>query len=55
MTPNADCGTGEHRWHKPTEGVVECMICGLDANEAILGMRADEVIELPPNGSSGTA
>ena len=32
----------EHQWHRPTESVTMCRLCGLDANELRLGLRADE-------------
>lgn len=37
-----ECEPSEHCWHRPTEGVTMCRICGLDANELVLGLRADE-------------
>jgi len=39
----SDCE--EHVWHKPTEGVVACMVCGVTADELVLGMRVDEATE----------
>lgn len=33
---------GDHVWHRPTEDMVRCLICGLSADEFILGLRADE-------------
>lgn len=31
-----------HHWHRPSEDAVKCLVCKVNADEFILGLRADE-------------
>ena len=48
-----ECDLGEHHWHRRVEGVTMCLVCRLDANELILGLRADEAALRPQEQGDG--